>query len=136
METLSSVRDVACRIVPRSALSSADLQRLGQALDDWSLRELPEGGLLSSIDAIAVFDLIAGDLMQEALLGIVDGGSLTPDGPPPDRSGPSEALYVDCAFRGEQFDRGRAVASLRSAIPTDLVQQVFLDDRSWDRAGD
>ena len=58
METLSSVRDVPCRIIPRSTLSSAELQRLGQALDEWSQRELPEGGLLSSIDAIAVFDKV------------------------------------------------------------------------------
>jgi hypothetical protein len=132
METLSSVRDVPCRIIPRSTLSSAELQRLGQALDEWSQRELPEGGLLSSIDAIAVFDLIAGDMMQEALLGLADGGSLTPDGPPPNRSEPSEALHVDCKFRAEYYDRVRAVASLRSGVPADLVQLVVLDERSWD----
>jgi hypothetical protein len=132
METLSPVRDVPCRIVPRSTLSSADLQRLGQALDDWSLRELPEGGLLRSIDAIAVFDLIAGDLMQEALLGIVHGGSLVPDSPPTACSERPEELYVFCAFRGEEYNRVRTVASLRSGIPADLVQDVLLDERSWD----
>ncbi len=132
METLSSVRDVPCRIVPRSTLSSADLQRLGQALDDWSQRELPQGGLLRSIDAIAVFDLIAGELMQEAFLGAVHGASLVPDGPPPTRSEPAEELSVFCAFRGEQFDRARAVVSLRNGVPAHLVQHVFLDERSWD----
>jgi hypothetical protein len=132
METLSPVRDVPCRIVPRSTLSSADLQRLGQALDDWSLRELPEGGLLRTIDAIAVLDLVAGDLMQETLLGMMNGGPLVPDGPPPTRSEPADELHVFCAFRGEQFDRVRAVASLRSGIPAELVQHVLLDDRSWD----
>jgi hypothetical protein len=132
METLSPVRDVPCRIIPRSTLSSADLQRLGGALDEWSQRELPDGGLLRSIDAIAVLDLIAGELMQDALLGIVNGGPVVPDGPPPTRSEPAEELHVFCAFRGEDYDRTRAVASLRSGIPAELVQHVFLDDRSWD----
>jgi hypothetical protein len=132
METLSSVRDVPCRIIPRSTLSSTELQRLGQALDEWSQRELPEGGLLSFIDSIAVFDLIAGDMMQDALLRLADGGSLTPDGAPPARSEAAEELHVDCKFRGEHYNRVRAVASLRSGIPADLVQLVVLDERSWD----
>jgi hypothetical protein len=140
MDTCTLTPDIPCEVVPRRDATSDELKDLGIALAHWSKEELQPGGLLRSIDNIVLAELLGGDDPSEVVFAIVyaedDDDRLTITRLPAHHSDPAQAaqqLIVACSFRGTAFSRGRAIASLRDAIPAGLVEDVVLDGRSWNQ---
>jgi hypothetical protein len=138
METNTLIPDVCGEVVPRRDATSDQLKALGQALAEWSDGELRPDGLLQSIDNFVLAELLGGDDPTEYVFAVLRGEDT--DDPvtitcrPSPHSDPAEAarcLVIACCFRGPGYNRGRAVDSLRAAVPADLVEDVLIDGRSW-----
>jgi hypothetical protein len=132
------VPDIPAQIVPRRNASSEELKLLGHALANWSEAELHAGGLLRFIDNIVLVELMGGDDPSEVVFAVLYGETdddcltivrLTPPHTDPDAA---QRLIVDCSFCGAGYDRHQAIASLRNAVPGELVEDVLIDGRSWD----
>jgi hypothetical protein len=139
METNTLTPDVLCEVVPRRDATSDGLKLLGLALAHWSEGQLQPGGLLRSIDNIVLAELLGGDDPSDVVFAVVYGEGDDDDGLTIVRRGTQHAdpalaaqqLTVACTFRGPDFDRRRAIASLRDAVPADLVEDIVIDGRSW-----
>jgi hypothetical protein len=94
--------DVPCVVLPRRGATAEQRRALSRALASWGERE---AGLLRFIDEAALRDLLRGE--------------------------GDEQLLVFCVVRRGPDCRGRAIASLRAAVPADLVEDVLIDGRSW-----
>jgi hypothetical protein len=141
MPTNILMPDVPCEVVPRRDATSDDLKMLGLALADWSAAELRPGGLLRSIDNIVLAELLGGDdpsqIVFAVLRGEDDADTVTILRRTPPHMNPARAareLVVACAFCGPDYNRHRAVESLRDAVPAGLVEDVLIDGRSWDKS--
>ena len=84
-------------------------------------------------------ELLGGDDPAEFVFAVLYGETdddcltiirRTPPHSDPDQT--AQCLIVDCSFRGPVFDRRRVIASLRHALPANLVESVLIDGRSWD----
>lgn len=135
---------VECKIVPRQDATSEELKNLAEALDRW----MAEHGKPSLTTAYGLSDLRRGELPQPlsiALETFLDDNLMHHGVTPPsgtrradrhqqilDKLGPmaaSRAVYLH--VRGAE----QAAASLREAIPADLVEDIFIDHRSWNGGG-
>jgi hypothetical protein len=132
-------RGVECKIVPRQNASSEELKTLGEALDRW----MAVYGKPSLTTVYGLTDLRRGELPQPlsiALESYLDD-NLTQHGVMPpsgerralrhqeilDKLGPmaaSRAVYL--RVHGAE----QATASLREAIGPNLVEDIFIDQRS------
>ena len=131
---------IECEIVPRQDATPDELKTLAEALSRW----MTVHGQPSLTTAYGLTDLRRGELPQPlsmALETFLDD-TLTQRGHTPpsgsqravrhqqilDKLGPmatSRAVYL--RVRGAE----QAAASLRDAIPADLVEDIFIDRRSW-----
>jgi hypothetical protein len=131
---------VECEIVPRQDATSEELKSLAKALARW----MANHGSPSLTTAYGLTDLRRGELPQPlsmALETFLDDNLAQRGLTPPhgaqralrhqqilDKLGPmasSRAVYL--RVRGAE----EAAASLREAIPADLVEDIFIDRRSW-----
>ena len=129
-----------CEIVPRHDASSDELKNLAAALERWmSVHAAP-----SLTTAYGLTDLRRGELPQPLSMALemflddnlAQRGLEPPTGPRRalrhqqilDKLGPmatSRAVYL--RVHGAE----QAAASLRDAIPADLVDDILIDHRSW-----
>jgi hypothetical protein len=138
MQTNTLTPDVTAEVLPRHDATSDDLKVLGVALADWSAAELRPGGLLRAIDNIVLTELLGGDNPSEVVFAVIrgenDADTLMIMRRTAAHSNPAEAarhLIVTCLFRGPEYNRHRAVESLRDAVPAGLVEDILIDGRSW-----
>jgi hypothetical protein len=134
---------VECEVVPRQDATPDELKHLAEALNRWMVVY----GAPSLTTAYGLTDLSRGELPQPlsmALEMFLDDNLTQRGHTPPsgsqravrhqqilDKLGPmatSRAVYL--RVRGPE----QAAASLRDAIPADLVEDIFIDHRSWNGA--
>jgi hypothetical protein len=143
---------INCELMPRSGATPADLKALGSALLRWYVRECGGGGIAHSVDTEALIELLNGRLPAPRVPR--PSPAYVPTGPAEPtiremaglngyelRAPSVEQLRVALAearrpaallrVRERNYDRARTVASLREHIPTELVGDVRVDDRSW-----
>jgi hypothetical protein len=141
---------IECEVVPRPGATPAELKALGSALLRWYVRECRGDGIAHSVDTEALIELLNGrppaprvpraapacvppGVREPAEPGWLNGYELRV--PSLDRlrdaiagaRRPAALLRV----RDGKCDRCRAVASLRQHLPASLIDDVFVDGRSW-----
>jgi hypothetical protein len=140
---------IECEVVARPGARAAELKALGSALLRWYVRECGDGGVAHSVDTEALIELLNGRppaprVPRPAPARVPPGAD---DATPPlggyelpafGTERLREALpqarrpAVLLRVRAGNYDRARAVASLRRHVPAALVADVRLDGRSWD----
>jgi len=132
---------VECEVIPRRDASSDELKKLAEVLERW----IVDNAAPSMTTAYALADLRQGELPRPLSVALeyylddslVQRGHAPPAGPQRlerhhqvveklGTMGTSRAVFVRVA------DAEQASASLRSAIPADLVADILIDHRSWD----
>jgi hypothetical protein len=132
---------IACWVLPRRDGTAAERQVLGDALGRWSKRESGENGILHHMDNLALLDLLAEESPQAFVLQML-GKTGEPDpwgekvvpalgAEPP---APEERTVFFAVRGGSSYDRRRVIASLRQDIAADLVEDILIDNQSWDVA--
>jgi hypothetical protein len=122
---------VACELKPRLDIAPEDFKRLGAALTEWARQELGGDGVLSSIDRQGLASLIGGEPPNPLA---VEAAAHHQDVPLEQIRQDLGPLASERSLRFNVKDgvpRGQVVASLRQAIPTELVEDVIIDDVSW-----
>lgn len=143
---------IDCEVVPRPGATPAELKALGSALLRWYVRECREDGIAHSVDTEALIELLNGRLpaprvprLSPACVPSGAGEVAEPAAPlngyelrAPDverlRQALAEARRPAALLRvrAGNYDRARAVASLRQYLPAELVRDVCVGGRSWD----
>jgi hypothetical protein len=133
---------IACALIPREDLRPDQLEMLGTAMERWYWQQFADFGVALWIDYVAVTALRMGEMPQPLALRRSEGAGDNPE----DRDELSALITaVFTAFPdvvdkpGVLFTvrdasaerRARAVSSLRAAIPSDLVKDMLLENRSW-----
>lgn len=142
---------VSCEIIPAANLSGEQLRCLGMALVRWYKRESGDDTFITYFNDTILADLSIGKpppTLLEQYEALLDTPTLTHPLPP--RLTPKEQAHRRSRLREElgdsagrrciyvemlgrpYFDRKRTIDSLRQDISADLVQDVFIDKRSWD----
>jgi hypothetical protein len=134
---------MACALIPREDLRPEELEALGTAVERWYWQEFADHGVALWMDYLSLTALRAGELPHLVSLrrteGAGNGGPPDPDeltsliagllGACPDLGNKPGVLFT---VRGESAASStRAVASLRTCIPTELVKDVLIAGRSW-----
>jgi len=130
-----------CEVIPRRAAAPDELKRLAGALGRW----IAENAVPSITTAYALADLRAGELPQplSVALELYLDDSLTRRGLAPPTGVERVERHQQILERLGQMAMSRAVflripdaqqagASLRAAIPAELVEDIFVNHRSWD----
>ena len=111
---------IRCTVIPRPDATPRQLQALGAALHRWYRQEYREHGMALYTN-------------EEATRALLDGLWPPPDSP---KRKTAHRATVPLEVRGgRSYNREATIASLRKAIPAGLVEDVFIDGRSWRRGG-
>jgi hypothetical protein len=142
---------IRCELIPRVDASPEQLRTLGKALAGWCERESGDDGILHFISRHALADLAVGErpcpfidqveeLLQEEEALIGRARTLTPDEETQRRRKLRDELGDDCMrrtlliqVRGAAYShRQRTIDSFRRSIPPELVEDILINDRTWD----
>ena len=95
---------IVCKVIVRRGVSPIELKHLGSALRRWYVRETREQGIALYTNPAAIEALCRGK-----------------------RRG---AIPLDVRS-GRSYDRAATVDSFLKSVPSDLVEDVLIDGRSW-----
>ncbi len=124
---------VVCELNPRQDLTPEQHKQLGKALEEWASRERRNVGLLCMIDQAGLDSLLSGEppnplgLRAKQLNEGVSWEKIRQDLGPvaSDRS-------LRFSVKDEPgYSREKVIESLREAIPTELVDDILIDEVSW-----
>ena len=131
---------IQCRIIPKAAATPEQLKALGLAISNWYENELAEGQLPHWVDYGALASLLDGKtpptLAEQLETRIVEslGRPLTDDRKKEIiqqlfGAGDAELRAIPAAVR--IADRDTVIESMRHTIPADLVEDITVDNKSW-----
>ncbi len=144
---------IDCEVMPLAEATSPELKALGAALLRWYVRECGGAGLAHSVDTEALIELLngrmpaarvprlapafvpAGAVDVSPAPGLLNGYELRAPDVEELRDALAEARRPAALLRlrDEHYDRAHTIASLRRDLPGELIREVCLDGRSWDR---
>jgi hypothetical protein len=123
---------ILCELHPRRDATPEQLKKLGAALGEWARRELGKG-ILYSIDSKGLVSLLSGEPTNPLALEAAAHHKDVPLERIRQDLGP---LASDRSVRFTVKDEphcscDEVIESLREAIPSELVEDIFIGDVSW-----
>jgi hypothetical protein len=136
-----SANSLECEVIPRRDATPAEFKRLAEALERWIGRH----AVVSMTTAYALADLHEGELPQPlsvALEHYLDDNLVQRGQTPPSGAARAERHRQILQTLGEMAtrrtvyvrvqDARQAADSLRQSVPAELVEDILINNRSWD----